>query len=246
MSDYSTTTHLHSAVVDCSDNVVFSPQFDDIYFSATDGIGESHYHFLEGNALPTRFPTWGKKTFTLAETGFGTGLNFLLTTTLWQQHAPKNSRLHYISAEKHPITPQQLHDIYTENHWLNETTLALLENYPPLSAGRYHLNINNTVTLTLLFGDALSQFLAYDFVADAWFLDGFAPAKNPDLWTQTLFDCMASHSRPQTTFATFTAASAVRKGLVQAGFDVQKGKGFGKKRERLLGTFIASDSTTAS
>ncbi len=214
-----------------------SLQFDDIYFSRTDGIGESKYHFLDGNHLSRRFAETSPTTFTVAETGFGTGLNFLLTAELWQQTAPSHRQLHYLSVEKHPIPISALQDIYRQQHWDSAIARQLLAGYPEPDKGIYDMAVGDNIRLTLLFGDVVSQFSQYEFTADAWFLDGFAPAKNPEMWRDELYWCMAKHSHQGTTFATFTAASSVRKGLVAAGFKVEKGKGFGRKRERLLGAF---------
>lgn len=214
-----------------------STHFDDFYFSSDDGVAESQYNFIEGNNLAQRLSESTPTLFTIAETGFGTGLNFLLTAQLWQQVAPKSRTLHYISAEKHPLDKYSLHRIYQQQGWENSLSEALLENYPPLNVGAHTLSLSKNITLTLLLGDALTQLSNADFIADAWFLDGFAPAKNPDMWSSELCQCFAAHSRAQTTFATFTAASMVRKNLLAAGFVVNKTSGFGKKRERLLGYF---------
>ncbi len=223
-----------------------SAQFDDIYFSPSDGVGESHYHFIVGNQLDERFAR--AETFIVAETGFGTGLNFLLTARLWQSthnHQPRQQgqlpTLHYFSAEKYPITAVQLADIYRAQVWQDALSEVLIAQYPRyLTRGRHDMLFaidGVCVRLSLLLGDATACFNDCDCCVDAWFLDGFAPRKNPAMWTQALFEVMAKRSRVGTTFATFTAASAVRKGLQAAGFNVQKGKGFGRKRERLLGYF---------
>ncbi len=262
---------LHFAQLDTTKTTPSSLQFDDIYFSPHDGIGESQYHFIEGNDLVERFqtlfqtPQIDNACFTVAETGFGTGLNFILTGNLWfnlaracqlaSPETPMNATLHYISAEKYPIEPSQLAQIYQAQGWTNDISQAVLSQYPTTfgnaSSHEIHIshskigdfsdindinnNINIDIKLTLLLGDASDCFRQHKFIADAWFLDGFAPNKNPDMWTQALFDAMATHSQSETTFATFTAASAVRCGLQEAGFEVYKGKGFGRKRERLLG-----------
>ncbi len=220
------------------DGTPYSVNFDDIYFSRQDGIGESYYHFIEGNHLPSRFASLSTARFCVAETGFGTGLNFFLTVEQWQQLAPPTAKLHYISAEKHPIPPHLLRQLYTKylSAYLLPTAKLLLAHYPPLLPGCYQLSISQTITLTLLFTDAAAGFSELAFSADAWFLDGFAPAKNPDLWSTDVCKQIARHSHGGTTFATFTAASAVRRGLIKAGFNVQKTKGFGRKRERLIGT----------
>ncbi|PIE46007.1 MAG: hypothetical protein CSA45_01055 [Gammaproteobacteria bacterium] len=228
--------------LNCADVVITagvpkSRQFDDIYFSPVDGAAESVYNFIDGNALATRFQQSSLNRFTIAETGFGTGLNFFLTLACWHKYAPDKACLHFISVEKYPLTTEQLRKIYADNPCYSEFFDAinqLLGQYPRLEAGCYHLDFGS-VRLTLLFGDASEQFKRYDFTADAWFLDGFAPSKNPDMWSPDVFDIIAKRSRLGTTFATFTAASAIRKGLQATGFTVRKAKGFGSKRERLLG-----------
>ncbi len=245
----STITTINYAQLEPHCTTPTSAQFGDIYFSPTDGIGESIYHFIEGNNLALRFSKYiqENKHFTIAETGFGTGLNFLLTVKLWQQCQQEykqlqQSKLHFISTEKYPISKQQLAEIYKAQKWESEITEQLLSTYPDTKDTECKeqkiISIEfDSITLTVLLGDAQEQLQQYQFVADAWFLDGFAPRKNPDMWTQPLFNTMAEKSKTGTTFATFTAASAVRKGLIEAGFTVEKGKGFGRKRERLLGFY---------
>lgn len=231
-------TELTIAELTIEDGTPRSLAFDDICFSKKDGVSESHYNFLVGNRLPQRFKGLSKTEFCIAETGFGCGLNFLLTVGLWRQQAPVTAKLHYISGEKHPIATNTLAELYNKllPEQLADVKARLLANYPPPIRGCYSLAVDDSITLTLLFDDAVSGFREQNFTADAWFLDGFAPAKNADLWSPELFAQMAEHSKKGTTFATFTAASAVRRGLFDAGFAVQKTKGFGHKRERLLGT----------
>ncbi len=231
---------LTTATLSVREGTPISLQFDDIYFSPIDGVGESKYHFLQGNHLYERFAENKSTSFTVAETGFGTGLNFLLTAELWQKTAPIDRQLHYISVEKYPIPIAYLQAIYRKKNWENAITRELLANYPQPKQGVYDIAIGKNIQLTLLFGDAVSQFSHYEFTTDAWFLDGFAPAKNPEMWSDALYQSMARHSQKGTTFATFTAASSVRRGLINVGFTVEKGKGFGKKRERLLG-YVSDD-----
>ncbi|UTO05322.1 tRNA (5-methylaminomethyl-2-thiouridine)(34)-methyltransferase MnmD [Moraxella sp. FZLJ2107] len=227
-----------------------SEAFDDVYFSRAGGLTETHYVFLQGNQLPTRFANLqAHQSFVIAETGFGTGLNFLATCLLWSQNAPKNARLHFISTEKFPLSLDDLQLALTA--WRDEHTTpwidALLSQYPLLMAGCHRLHISDQITLDLWFGDALESFesilhtssarrTASDTAikgVDAWFLDGFAPSKNSDLWSDELFALMAQLSDTHATVATFTAAGFVRRGLMAAGFEVQKIKGFGHKREML-------------
>ncbi|MFW5393487.1 bifunctional tRNA (5-methylaminomethyl-2-thiouridine)(34)-methyltransferase MnmD/FAD-dependent 5-carboxymethylaminomethyl-2-thiouridine(34) oxidoreductase MnmC [Yersinia sp. 2544 StPb PI] len=222
-----------------------SEQFGDIYFSNEDGLEETHYVFLKGNGFPERFIQHPRDNCIFAETGFGTGLNFL---TLWrdfaqfkQQHASaKLQRLHYISFEKYPLQVADLaaaHDRWPELAFFAEQLRA---QWPlPLAGCHRILLAQGSITLDLWFGDVNTLLPQLDASlnnqVDAWFLDGFAPAKNPDMWNDMLFNAMARMARPGGTFATFTAAGFVRRGLQQAGFDVAKVKGFGQKREMLTG-----------
>lgn len=233
---------LSTAQLTTLNGVPYSTQFGDVYFSSDDGIAESEYNFLQGNELSQRWQQLDSQQFTIAETGFGSGLNFLLTASLWQEsQAAQYSSLHYISVEKHPIDKAELARLYQQQNWQNDITEALIEHYPMPWSGQYHLCLSPQLTLTLLLGDATEQFSGYEFIADAWYLDGFSPNKNADLWSEELFRVMAKRSKVGTTFATFTAASAIRRGLLSAGFAVRKEKGFGRKRERLLGQFIAEE-----
>lgn len=210
----------------------YAPDFADCYFSRQDGLAESRYVFLQGNNLPQAWQ--GKAQFIIVETGFGTGLNFLATWQAWQQDAQRCGRLHFISIEKHPIRKDELRTLLEA--WPELATYAeeLLENYPPLLSGFHRLRLaGGQVSLTLCFMDvlvALEELLAR---ADAWYLDGFAPDRNPAMWCVPVFQGIASLSHARTTLATFTAAGEVRRQLQAAGFTVEKRPGFGKKREML-------------
>ncbi|PID64873.1 MAG: hypothetical protein CR977_02885 [Gammaproteobacteria bacterium] len=254
MSNPTENSEQPTAALDSSRQTPTSVAFGDIYFSPNDGIGESRYHFIDGNDLPARFQRYllNNKDFTVAETGFGTGLNIWLTAALWRSCAQAYlatapdamllPHLQLISVEKYPIKKSQLIAIYQQQGWDDAMAQSILAHYPHiLRPGAHTLALGTDevpITLTLLLGDAAISLSHHDFCADAWFLDGFAPAKNPQMWSAALFATMAAHSRAGTTFATFTAASAVRRGLQQVGFSVQKGKGFGRKREHLLGYFL--------
>ncbi|MGJ8679495.1 bifunctional tRNA (5-methylaminomethyl-2-thiouridine)(34)-methyltransferase MnmD/FAD-dependent 5-carboxymethylaminomethyl-2-thiouridine(34) oxidoreductase MnmC [Paraglaciecola sp.] len=219
-------------------------EFADIYFSDAGAFEETHHVFLLNNAIPHRWETWQKNNFTIAETGFGTGLNFLITlkcfATFITQHPECQFHLHFISIEKFPISEKDLKQalsIYPELQTLSD---ELLNQYPEPIAGCHRLNfLNNRVTLDLWLGD-VHQVLPQientpQGLVDAWYLDGFAPSKNPDMWTQDLFEHMANLAKHNCHFATFTAAGFVRRGLIQAGFEVQKRPGHGRKREMLAG-----------
>ncbi|MEG1212210.1 MAG: bifunctional tRNA (5-methylaminomethyl-2-thiouridine)(34)-methyltransferase MnmD/FAD-dependent 5-carboxymethylaminomethyl-2-thiouridine(34) oxidoreductase MnmC [Leclercia sp.] len=222
-----------------------SRDFDDVYFSNDNGLEETRYVFLDGNQLNARFPVHPRNLFVVAESGFGTGLNFL---TLWQafdrfrQMNPDATlrRLHFISFEKFPLSAADLS--LAHQHWSELAPWAeqLQAQWPLPIAGCHRLLLDDgRVTLDLWLGDIneLTDKLddSLNQQVDAWFLDGFAPSKNPDMWSANLFAAMARLARPGATLATFTCAGFVRRGLQDAGFTVQKTKGFGRKREMLIG-----------
>jgi tRNA 5-methylaminomethyl-2-thiouridine biosynthesis bifunctional protein len=226
-----------------------SKQFDDVYFSNQDGLEETRYVFLKGNRLPTRFAEHPRPLFIVAETGFGTGLNFL---TLWQAftafHATTPDatlqRLHFISFEKFPLLQADLAAAHARWPELAPYADELRTQWPlPLPGCHRLLLAEGRITLDLWFGDVNELLPHFDASMhrqiDAWFLDGFAPSKNPDMWTEQLFAAMARFARPAGSLATFTAAGFVRRGLQQAGFEVIKSKGFGQKREMLIGELPA-------
>lgn len=216
----------------------FSTLFEDIYFSQAHGLQETDHVFLQQNHLQQRWHNLTHSHFTIIETGFGTGLNFLCSCRLWLDSAKPEQRLHFISCERHPLSLKQLHQAHALWPELAEFSHALLEQYALLGLGfhRFHL-FDQRISLTLFIGDVMDMMKQLHGVADAWFLDGFAPAKNPAMWQAALFQSMAKHSKAGTSFATFTAAGEVRRGLLEAGFVVNKIPGYGKKREMLSGHF---------
>lgn len=222
-----------------NDQQPFSAQYQDIYFSTDNGLLETGYVFLQGNDLLDRWQQSSVKAFTIAETGFGTGLNFLSAAKLWLETAPKQATLHFISVEKHPLSLQDITSALQLWPDLTKFSVPLLTQYTMLIDNRTISLYDDRVRLTLLIGDATEQLSQMTHKADAWFLDGFSPAKNPDMWQTALFEQMARHSHAATTFATFTSAGMVRRGLAAAGFKVNKRAGFGKKREMLYGQFTA-------
>ena len=224
-----------------------SSLFNDIYFSKQDGLTESRYVFLQQNQLTERFEALADKAiFTIGETGFGTGLNFLAAMVLWLQSAPKGARLHYISVEKHPLSQQDLIKALSLWPQLQCEAEELSLNYPtwPLPGCHRIQLAQGRIHLTLIIDDAakgFEQLLQSTHPAfstptchvDAWFLDGFAPAKNPAMWSRSLFSRLQQLSRKGTTLATFTAARVVKEGLQQHGFAVDKVPGYGNKRDML-------------
>lgn len=242
------------------ENTPTSRDFNDVYFSNANGVDETDYVFIDGNDLVNRWQTHKEMHFCIAETGFGTGLNFLRTVQqfqLFRQDHPTHvlTTLIFISTEKHPITKSDATNIY--EYWYSESFLLKneedkrflqqwIDQYPISVEGvhRRHFKLaeqSAEVTLDLHYGDAIKSLTQIQQskhgVIDAWFLDGFAPSKNDSMWTQSLFNTMAKLSKAGSTFATFTAAGFVKRGLITAGFEVNKRKGFGKKREMLIGRF---------
>ncbi len=241
---------MHVSSLIWRDGQPYSSRYQDIYF-ATDalnpqqGLAETRYVFLQHNQLAERWRDLNTDSFTIAETGFGTGLNFLCACQLWLSIAPEcladriPARLHFISTEKYPISladMQRAHALWPD---LAAESSALLAQYQNLPAGFHRLHLfDGSIVLTLLIGDALDTLPQLSAKVDAWFLDGFAPAKNPDMWQASLFAQMARLSNNGATFATFTSAGQVKRGLAAAGFMVTKTKGYGRKREMLFGTYV--------
>ena len=226
------------------DGTPFSQRFGDVYYSADGGLSETRHTFLGGNRLPERW--CGVERFTIIETGFGTGLNFLATWREWQVSAPAGARLHYVSVERHPLQRDDLAAACAR--WPELASLAheLLRVYPPPVPGFHRLHLaGGGVALTLLFGDASAMLAQLDAAADAFFLDGFAPAKNPEMWTSAVLRELARLAAPGATLATYTVAGAVRSGLMDVGFHVEKQAGFGRKREMLAGVFTSASRRQA-
>ncbi|KIF58384.1 bifunctional tRNA (5-methylaminomethyl-2-thiouridine)(34)-methyltransferase MnmD/FAD-dependent 5-carboxymethylaminomethyl-2-thiouridine(34) oxidoreductase MnmC [Pseudomonas fluorescens] len=214
--------------------------FDDVYFSDQSGLDETRYVFLEQNRLAERFaalPAGGR--LVIGETGFGTGLNFLCAWQLFEQHAVAGARLHFVSVEKFPLSPADLQRALALWPELKPFSDQLLKHYVAVHQGFQRIVLDNgRVTLTLLIGDALEQLPQLDGQIDAWFLDGFAPAKNPEMWTAELFAELARLAAPGSTISTFTSTGWVRRLLNAAGFKMKRTPGIGHKWEILRGEFL--------
>ncbi len=230
------------------DNTPYSTVFEDIYFSREDGPAESRHVFLAGNHLPTRWGNHDRDLFVIAETGFGTGLNFLLTWQAWRHHPTPRPRLHYIACEKHPLAKDDLARVSRNWPDLKPFTEDLLKAYPPALKGQHRMVFENgQVMLDLYLEDALDAVRDLEgrdqAYVDAWYLDGFAPARNQALWNSDLLAGVARLTRPGGTLATFTAAGNIRRDLQSAGFTMEKFPGFGRKRESLRGRLAGSTTT---
>lgn len=232
----------NTAKIEWREGQPYASEFQDVYFSTDNGLLETDYVFLQGNNLAMRWLHADLQLFNIAETGFGTGLNFLCTAKYWLETAPQHAKLHFISVEKYPLNTK---DITTAlNLWpqIQAISEPFLAQYESLISGTQSITLfNNRVQLSLLIGDATECFNQVNDKMDAWFLDGFAPAKNPDMWQGELFKQMARLSKLNTTFATFTSAGDVRRGLINADFEVKKRAGYGKKREMLTGRFVGTN-----
>ena len=221
--------------------------FDDVYFSNDSGIDETQHVFVAGNDLDERWQQWPNPTFVIAETGFGTGLNFLVAMRCFNEFRAANpdhplKRLYFITTEKFPLPQQDMQRALEAFPALKDEAQALASLYPMGLEGCHRLPFDNhSTTLDLWIGDVhelLPQWHSpVNGLIDAWFLDGFAPSKNPDMWTDALFSQMARLSKTGTTFGTFTAAGIVKRGLAGVGFTVKKRNGFGRKRDMLTGVF---------
>ncbi|MCA0901239.1 bifunctional tRNA (5-methylaminomethyl-2-thiouridine)(34)-methyltransferase MnmD/FAD-dependent 5-carboxymethylaminomethyl-2-thiouridine(34) oxidoreductase MnmC [Microbulbifer agarilyticus] len=231
-----------------------SSAFDDIYFSTASGLEETRHVFLAQNHLPGRWAALKENAvFTIGETGFGTGLNFLAAWQLWSDIAPASAHLHFVSVEKFPLHPKDLARALSMWPELESLSRQLIAQYPPyLAPGVHRINLSPNVHLTLVVGEASDAFRSLslddavrDRWVDAWFLDGFAPSKNPEMWSEALFQSIAALSAPDSTFATFTCAGIVKRGLKSTGFALEKVPGFGRKREMLRGSFADADKTTS-
>lgn len=220
--------------------------FDDVYFSDQSGLEETRYVFLEQNRLQERFAALADGgRLVIGETGFGTGLNFLCAWQLFEQHAVAGARLHFVSVEKYPLSHADLQRALALWPELKPLAEQLLAQYIAIHQGFQRLVLDNgRVTLTLLIGDALEQLPQLDAQIDAWFLDGFAPAKNPDMWTAELFAELARLAAPGSTISTFTSTGWVRRLINAAGFKMKRTPGIGHKWEILRGEFLGWPAET--
>jgi tRNA 5-methylaminomethyl-2-thiouridine biosynthesis bifunctional protein len=215
----------------------FSEAYGDVYHSADGGVAQAHHVFLKGNGLPERWR--GRRTFTILETGFGFGLNFLTAWRAWRDDPARCERLHFVSVEKHPFSVSDLSSLWEKILELKEQNQALLACWPMLVPGMHRLEFESgKVILTLFFGDIAEGLPQLQLAADAFFLDGFAPAKNPAMWEPRLLRHLGRLAAPGATLATWSVAASVREALQGAGFAVEKDRGFGTKKEMLRGNLI--------
>jgi tRNA 5-methylaminomethyl-2-thiouridine biosynthesis bifunctional protein len=236
--DYATEAPALEAITPATlsfrDGALYSETYQDIYASIAGGLAETRHVFLEGNDLPARFRAGTAST--IVETGFGAGLNFLSTWQAFRHSAPVDARLHYVSVEKNPFRREDLRQALAPYPPLAGLASQLIDGYPPLVSGYHRLTFDaGRVNLMLLFGDAEAQLAGLEARADAFFLDGFAPSRNPAMWSAGLCRELRRMAAPGATLATYSVAAGVRDALAQAGFVVGKRPGYGSKREMLAG-----------
>lgn len=211
-----------TANIDWRDGVPIAQDFDDPYYSLDNGLAETRHVFLDGNALPARFAG----DFHIGELGFGTGLNLLVTWAAWVA-AGRPGTLQFTSFEAFPMAPADMATALAQFPELAGYAETLLAEW---QAGAGPVALTGGPVLHVITGDARQTLPAWTGQADAWFLDGFSPAKNPELWEPALLRAVGQHTKPQGTAATYSAAGHIRRALSDAGFDVTRAPGYGRKR----------------
>lgn len=222
---------MKQANIKWENNTPISKSFNEGYFSSSGGLEESSHVFINGNNLPQAWKN--SDVFTIAESGFGTGLNFLNVWDLYEKSKNKPKDLYFISVEKEPLG---LNDLKKANSFypsLSKYAKKLQNLYPPLNQGVHYLEFGQ-VKLILCFGDIKQMFSNMNFRANVWFLDGFSPAKNPDMWDIKTLSIVKNLSLESSTLSTFSVAKNLRDNLISLGYEVEKKEGFGKKRHMLF------------
>jgi tRNA 5-methylaminomethyl-2-thiouridine biosynthesis bifunctional protein len=213
----------------------YSEAFGDVYHSAAGGLAQANHVFLKGNHLPERWA--GRERFVILETGFGLGINFLTTWQAWRRDPRRCRRLHFVSVEKHPFSLQDLRTLHERYPEVSEEAAELHSSWPMLVPGGHRLVFEGgAVTLTLFFAD-VKVIRDLKLAADAIYLDGFSPAKNPEMWSPQTLRAISRLAAPGATAATWSVASAVRAALEETGFEVEKQPGFGFKKEMLFARY---------
>ncbi|MEL7049872.1 MAG: tRNA (5-methylaminomethyl-2-thiouridine)(34)-methyltransferase MnmD [Pseudomonadota bacterium] len=223
-------------------DVPLSQAFDDPFYSKRDGRAEVEHVFLAGNGLPARWV--GVEKFCIAELGFGTGLNFVETWRHWCTLRQSGQTLTYVSFEKFAMTAQQMQRALAPWPELQKQATRLVDVWAARKQDPGPWEMDEQTHLLVIPGDAQDTIKRFDAKADAWFLDGFSPAKNAEMWSAELMKEVAKHTKQDGTFATYTAAGWVRRNLVDAGFEVTKRPGHAGKRDMSVGT-LKSGSKTA-
>jgi tRNA 5-methylaminomethyl-2-thiouridine biosynthesis bifunctional protein len=218
--------------------VPYSESFDDVYHSSAGGPAQARHVFVRGNELPQRWR--GRPRFVILETGFGAGINFLVTWQAWRRDPARCARLHFVSIEKHPFGLADAKSIFSGLAEIRDEAAELEARWPTLVPGAQRIELDGgAVVLTLFFSD-IKVARELRLAADAFYLDGFAPAKNPDMWSPALMRSLARLAAPGATAATWSVAASVRHALEETGFAVEKRPGFGEKREMLVARYAGT------
>ena len=226
------------------EGIPYSETFRDVYHSAAGGLEQSRHVFLQGNGLPERWA--GRERFVILETGFGLGLNFLATLQAWRRDPRRCGRLHFVSIEKHPYSLQDLRTLHDNYPELKDEAAQLHSQWPVLVSGGHRAELDSgRVVLTLFFSD-VKVLRDLRVAADAFYLDGFAPQKNPDMWSPQTLRALSRLAAPGATAATWSVAGNVRGALQETGFAVEKKAGFGSKREMLVARFTRQGTEVSS
>jgi tRNA 5-methylaminomethyl-2-thiouridine biosynthesis bifunctional protein len=221
----------------------YSEAFDDVYHSAAGGVAQARHVFLNGNRVPERWA--GRGRFVILETGFGAGINFLTTWQAWRRDPARCRRLHFVSIEKHPFALGDAKTLFENYPELKLEARELEAKWPTLVPGAQRIELDGgNVVLTLFFAD-IKVARELRLAADAFYLDGFAPAKNPDMWSPALMRSLARLAAPGATAATWSVAASVRHALEETGFTVEKLPGFGEKKEMLAARYAKPGRSVA-
>ena len=208
---------------------IYSKSYNDIYFDKLNGPQETEHVYLNTNNLTKKFKN--KQKFVIAEIGFGTGLNFILTWKLWKENRKTNGSLTYISFENAPLSKKDIKKVYKKFKKLDGYSSFLLKNIPARCKSTHRIFIKaDNINLILIYDD-ITSLINFNFKADTWFLDGFSPKKNPLVWTDKLFKQLYNFTNLDGSLSTFSVAGHIRRGLLKAGFKVSKVSGYGNKKE---------------
>ncbi|MEH3091364.1 tRNA (5-methylaminomethyl-2-thiouridine)(34)-methyltransferase MnmD [Rhizobium rhizogenes] len=214
----------------------YSLAFGDHFYCQTEGRLECEHVSLNGNGLPDRWEDHPKETFVIGELGFGTALNLTETWRQWKLARKPGKTLHFVSFELYPMRAAEIDRALSRWPEVNTERQALVSLWPEEPHGMVELQLDEQTKLTVVCGEALQGIKQSDLVFDAWYLDGFAPARNPDMWSVEIMSAIYDKTQERGTFATYAAAGFVRRNLQSAGFAVERRKGFAGKREMLCGT----------
>ncbi len=213
--------------------VPYSERFADHFYSEADGRAETGHVFLKGNGLPGRWE--GRGRFVIAELGFGTGLNFLETWRQWAETRGEGGELCFVSFEGFALAGDEIAAAMGRWPDLAPYRDRLLEHWPDLEPGQNSWQMDAQTELQVINAEVATGLASWRGMADAWYLDGFAPARNPEMWSADLMQAVFDHARPGASFASYTSAGWVRRNLEAAGFEVNRVPGFGRKRHMIRG-----------